>query len=458
MNKKCLFILPLFFLCTACGSFGGYVRDFFEGAAGVAASALFQASGLDNTKEGKSYSAQAESNNKRLDDEIAQLEQKINQDPENADSYRDEIRKKQSQKQETTYSAILSSALGISKEQQDLGKQFYSGNKYDKRDVAITVLLENTTNAASKAKLGTKEEAGWFYTSYILGNSKVFNNCNKEFKKARTSEERKLAMDNCKKEYADFSIEWGNKMAERSAELAQIEKDKMEEREKRLMEEAQQYTNASEEEKIAWISQNWPDDEEFAKKIEEDGKRYDNIVQELIDSEQHRIAEEESENNEISVEENENKNEYEDEDEDVEEVEETESNEHAYETGTKGYETNGRQNAIEAINQTQVNSYRINSFGLTQEQKNSLDDVAKLLSDNEDLSITIIGHTCSMGSSYVNKLVGKKRAESAKKYLVKKGVSASRISVSTKGKSEPIDSNDTLQGRQANRRIEFRVD
>lgn len=459
MNKKCLFILPLFFLSTACAT-----MDFIVGYGGSAirtgVSALVSKSGIDQTQSGKDYEAQANNTNKHLEDEIAKLEQEKKENPEKAAYYDEEIRRRNSQKQETKMSAAIFNILGISEDEQELGRQLSSGDKYDRRNVIIKTSLKTVAQVQSKSELGSKNEEIWNAIGIALTSSEVKISCDKEINKSKTPQEKKQALDNCRKKLAASIKDIAQKEQERSARLAQIEKAKIEEmnaeaenRLKMSPQEAQQYANASEEEIAAWIKQTWTD-EDFTKEIEEDVKIYDIVAQHLIDAEERRKADEEKRNREIAEEVNENEN------EEVEEVEETdvESNEQIYETESKNYRTNGRQNAIEAINQTQVNSYRINSFELTQEQKNSLDDVAKLLSDNEDLSITIIGHTCSMGSSYVNKLVGKKRAESAKKYLVKKGVSANRISVSTKGKNEPIDSNDTLEGRQANRRIEFRVD
>lgn len=461
MNKKCLFILPLFFLCTACATLD-FIAEYGGSAIRTGFSALVSKSGMDQTQSGKDYEAQANNTNKRLEDEIAKLEQEKKENPERAAYYDEEIRKRNSQKQETKMSAAIFNILGISEDEQELGRQLSSGDKYDRRNVIIKTTLKTVAQAQSKSELGSKNEEIWNAIGYALTGSEVKNYCDKEINKSKTPQEKNQALDNCRKKLAASIKDIAQKEQERNARLAQIEKAKIEEmnaeaenRLKMSPQEAQQYADASEEEIAAWIKQTWTD-EDFSKEIEEDVKIYDIVVQHLIEAEERRKADEESRNREIAEEENENKNE----NEEVEEVEETEveSNEQIYEAESKNYRTNGRQNAIEAINQTQVNSYRINSFELTQEQKNSLDDVAKLLFDNEDLSITIIGHTCNMGSSYINKLVGKKRAESAKKYLVKKGVSASRISVSTKGKNEPIDSNDTLQGRQANRRIEFRVD
>jgi outer membrane protein OmpA-like peptidoglycan-associated protein len=75
-----------------------------------------------------------------------------------------------------------------------------------------------------------------------------------------------------------------------------------------------------------------------------------------------------------------------------------------------------------------------------------------------DGKIKIIGHTDNTGKAEYNMELSKKRAESVKRTLVREfGIEASRIETEGKGQTEPIGSNDTVQGRAANRRVEFRI-
>lgn len=69
--------------------------------------------------------------------------------------------------------------------------------------------------------------------------------------------------------------------------------------------------------------------------------------------------------------------------------------------------------------------------------------------------IVVTGHTDSKGSDAYNLKLGERRAETVKQCLVDRGIPASRIIVRSKGKSDPIASNDTEEGRQANRRVEI---
>ncbi|RWY54205.1 OmpA family protein [Mucilaginibacter gilvus] len=84
----------------------------------------------------------------------------------------------------------------------------------------------------------------------------------------------------------------------------------------------------------------------------------------------------------------------------------------------------------------------------------SLDRVAKLLTD-KNFSLKLAGHTDNTGSDALNLALSKDRAESIKAYLVSKGANASRIEATGYGESQPIATNKTASGRQANRRVEF---
>ena len=84
-----------------------------------------------------------------------------------------------------------------------------------------------------------------------------------------------------------------------------------------------------------------------------------------------------------------------------------------------------------------------------------LDRVVKLLNDRESITIDIAGHTDSIGAESYNLQLSKRRAEAVYNYLVEKGVSQDRIQVKYYGESQPISSNDTVEGRRDNRRVEF---
>jgi OOP family OmpA-OmpF porin len=84
----------------------------------------------------------------------------------------------------------------------------------------------------------------------------------------------------------------------------------------------------------------------------------------------------------------------------------------------------------------------------------SLNRVAGLLIE-KNFSLKLAGHTDNVGSDAANLKLSKERAESIKSYLVSQGVNASRVEATGYGESQPIASNKTAKGRQANRRVEF---
>lgn len=79
------------------------------------------------------------------------------------------------------------------------------------------------------------------------------------------------------------------------------------------------------------------------------------------------------------------------------------------------------------------------------------------LSANPEVNVIIIGHTDSVGSDASNQILSDNRAASVKNWLVAKGIDAKRIRTIGKGEKEPRATNDTPEGRQLNRRIEFEV-
>ncbi len=68
-------------------------------------------------------------------------------------------------------------------------------------------------------------------------------------------------------------------------------------------------------------------------------------------------------------------------------------------------------------------------------------------------TFTIVGHSDSVGTDEANQKIGQARAESIAAILKKGGIDAARINTSSKGKSEPVASNDTDDGRHQNRRV-----
>lgn len=83
--------------------------------------------------------------------------------------------------------------------------------------------------------------------------------------------------------------------------------------------------------------------------------------------------------------------------------------------------------------------------------------VSGILLAHSGLNVQIEGYTDSTGSDDFNQRLSEQRAEAVRAYLVQSGVAAAAVSAQGLGKSEPIASNDTPDGRQKNRRVELVV-
>lgn len=97
------------------------------------------------------------------------------------------------------------------------------------------------------------------------------------------------------------------------------------------------------------------------------------------------------------------------------------------------------------------------SATLTRSATTELNDLARYLVKYPDFKLEINGHTDNVGTKPVNQRLSERRAASAKAYLTKKGVAASRIITKGFGMDQPIAGNDTPANRALNRRIEFKI-
>ena len=87
-----------------------------------------------------------------------------------------------------------------------------------------------------------------------------------------------------------------------------------------------------------------------------------------------------------------------------------------------------------------------------------LEEIGKALQENPLVKVTITGHTDNVGKDAANTTLSLQRAESVKTYLNKNfDIDKSRMQTNGKGASEPINDNDSENGKQQNRRVEFNV-
>lgn len=93
---------------------------------------------------------------------------------------------------------------------------------------------------------------------------------------------------------------------------------------------------------------------------------------------------------------------------------------------------------------------------LTPDSRDILDRVAATLVANPDVRIEVSGHTDSRGSRDMNRGLSLARAQAVLDYLAMQGVARDRMVAAGYGPDQPVDSNDTAEGRARNRRVELR--
>ena len=94
---------------------------------------------------------------------------------------------------------------------------------------------------------------------------------------------------------------------------------------------------------------------------------------------------------------------------------------------------------------------------ITEQYRPLIDLAVELMTTRDSISLTVIGHADNVGDDETNLRLSVERAQRTADEIVGRGVDAARITVDGRGELEPIASNDTPEGRQANRRVEFSV-
>jgi outer membrane protein OmpA-like peptidoglycan-associated protein len=87
----------------------------------------------------------------------------------------------------------------------------------------------------------------------------------------------------------------------------------------------------------------------------------------------------------------------------------------------------------------------------------NLRDLAASLDEYEGTEVLVVGHTDSTGADDYNQSLSVRRADSARTFLLGAGLEASRVVAVGRGEMEPIATNDTVDGRQQNRRVEIAI-
>jgi outer membrane protein OmpA-like peptidoglycan-associated protein len=102
-------------------------------------------------------------------------------------------------------------------------------------------------------------------------------------------------------------------------------------------------------------------------------------------------------------------------------------------------------------------NFAYNSADVQPQFRSTLDRVSDVLGQYRETYIDVYGHTDSTGSDAYNQGLSERRAISVADYLSGHGVQSARIATRGYGETQPIASNDTEDGRAANRRVEIKI-
>lgn len=94
---------------------------------------------------------------------------------------------------------------------------------------------------------------------------------------------------------------------------------------------------------------------------------------------------------------------------------------------------------------------------LRPESFDALDQVFRFLENNPDMKLEISGHTDNTGTLRINQKLSRDRARAVVNYLVGGGIPESMLVYEGYADTQPVDTNDTREGREKNRRVEFKV-
>ncbi len=101
--------------------------------------------------------------------------------------------------------------------------------------------------------------------------------------------------------------------------------------------------------------------------------------------------------------------------------------------------------------------FATNKTYILPQSEQAMSDLANFLLENRTVTIRITGHTDAVGTDEANQILSEGRANAVRADLIKRGVEAERIEAEGKGEKEPVADNDTEEGRQLNRRVEFTI-
>jgi outer membrane protein OmpA-like peptidoglycan-associated protein len=115
-------------------------------------------------------------------------------------------------------------------------------------------------------------------------------------------------------------------------------------------------------------------------------------------------------------------------------------------------------NHVVRITMTSQTAFETNSSDIKSGFNSTMDKLADVVVRYGKTTLTIVGHTDNVGSNEYNQKLSERRAHAVAQYFESRRVDALRLATSGKGESQPMASNNSESGRQANRRVEIYVE
>jgi len=117
-----------------------------------------------------------------------------------------------------------------------------------------------------------------------------------------------------------------------------------------------------------------------------------------------------------------------------------------------------KQELIEKVNYVAKNIFfRTGSDQITKSSFARLNEIVDILIADNRLELKVDGHTDNTGTDGQNLILSQKRADAVKKYLISKGINASRLEAKGYGQTRPVADNSTKKGQASNRRVEINL-
>ncbi len=110
------------------------------------------------------------------------------------------------------------------------------------------------------------------------------------------------------------------------------------------------------------------------------------------------------------------------------------------------------------VTMTNQTAFETDSSTIKAGFNSTMDKLADVVVRYGKTTLTVVGHTDNVGTDAYNQRLSERRALSVAQYLESRRVNGMRLATAGKGESQPVASNNTESGRQANRRVEIYVE